>query len=124
MLQGLDVKRRSDGGYTITLQCVVCGAAVGPLDYLAFRPPATDGVETGMLCHKNCCNGRVRNLLRSGDMAMLRIDAMAEQFAMVLDAANRTIEGSGNHLCRERITEIPRAASLSTGHHEKVGKFA
>lgn len=87
MLQGVKIVRRSDGGYTLVLRCVVCEGPVGPLDYCAFTPPSTGGLETGLLCHKHCCNGRVRTLLGSGHMGMLRIDAMAEQFALVLDAA-------------------------------------
>jgi hypothetical protein len=79
VLQGVDLRRRSDGGYGVTLTCVICGAAVGPLDYCAFTPPAPWGVESGLLCHRRCSDGKIRQLAGSGHIAMLRLDELARQ---------------------------------------------
>ena len=85
----MDVKRRADGGYTICLRCVACSETVGPLDYLAFTPPGRVGMESGLLCHKKCCNGRIRQLTGSSHIAMLWLDELARQVVYVLENAGR-----------------------------------
>ena len=89
MIQGMDVKRRGDGGYTVCLHCVGCSQTVCPLDYLAFIPPGRVGMKSGLLCHKKCCDGRILQLMGSSHIAILRVDELARQLAYVLDNAGQ-----------------------------------
>jgi|SRR5215211_5495021 len=85
MIQGMEVIRRSDGGYRLLLSCVVCQKRVTRVDYLAFAPPAHLGTATGVLCHKQCADGRIKILTGSPHIALWRVDEMTRQLICSLD---------------------------------------